>query len=71
MLYTAYELNRKAGAPVVAASQLTAQALQALSANANAFNALKSMSAFQALAANPSFAAAMGDARFAASLSNQ
>ena len=30
MLYTAYEFNRKAGAPVVAASQLTAQALHAL-----------------------------------------
>jgi polyhydroxyalkanoate depolymerase len=30
MLYTAYELNRKAGAPVVAATQLTARALQAL-----------------------------------------
>ncbi|TFV82792.1 polyhydroxyalkanoate depolymerase [Blastococcus sp. CT_GayMR20] len=30
MLCTAYELNRRAGAPVVAASQLTARALQAL-----------------------------------------
>jgi polyhydroxyalkanoate depolymerase len=30
MLYTAYELNRRAGAPLVAASRLTAQALQAL-----------------------------------------
>ena len=30
MLYTAYELNRRAGAPVVAASDLTARALHAL-----------------------------------------
>jgi poly(3-hydroxybutyrate) depolymerase len=30
MLYTAYELNRRAGAPVVVASQLTARALQSL-----------------------------------------
>jgi poly(3-hydroxybutyrate) depolymerase len=30
MLYTAYELNLRAGAPLVAASRLTAQALQAL-----------------------------------------
>jgi polyhydroxyalkanoate depolymerase len=30
MLYTAYELNRRAGAPVVAASRLTARALHAL-----------------------------------------
>jgi poly(3-hydroxybutyrate) depolymerase len=30
MLYTAYEFNRRAGAPVVAASQLTARALHAL-----------------------------------------
>ena len=30
MLYTAYELNRRAGAPVVAASELTARALHAL-----------------------------------------
>ncbi|CCG04407.1 polyhydroxyalkanoate depolymerase [Blastococcus saxobsidens] len=32
MLYTAYEWNRRAGAPVVAASQLTARALDALPA---------------------------------------
>src|SRR3982751_7069097 len=32
MLYTAYEMNRRAGAPVVAASELTARALQALPA---------------------------------------
>ena len=32
MLYTAYELNRRAGAPVVAASELTARALHALPA---------------------------------------
>ena len=30
MLYTAYEMNRRMGAPVVAASELTARALQAL-----------------------------------------
>ncbi|MCV2488282.1 polyhydroxyalkanoate depolymerase [Geodermatophilus sp. YIM 151500] len=32
MLYTAYEVNRRAGAPVVAASELTARALHALPA---------------------------------------
>src|SRR3954454_10281364 len=32
MLYTAYEMNRRAGAPVVAASELTARVLQALPA---------------------------------------
>jgi poly(3-hydroxybutyrate) depolymerase len=32
VLYTAYELNRRAGAPAVAASQLTAKALHALPA---------------------------------------
>src|SRR4051794_20297783 len=32
MLYTAYEMNRRAGAPVVAACELTARALQALPA---------------------------------------
>jgi polyhydroxyalkanoate depolymerase len=32
VLYTAYELNRRAGAPVVAASELTARALHALPA---------------------------------------
>ena len=32
MLYTAYEINRRAGAPVVAASGLTARALHALPA---------------------------------------
>src|SRR3954452_24656280 len=32
MLYTAYEMNRRAGAPVVAASELTARALQSLPA---------------------------------------
>jgi poly(3-hydroxybutyrate) depolymerase len=32
MLYTAYEMNRRAGAPVVAASEMTARALHALPA---------------------------------------
>ena len=32
MLYTAYEMNRRATAPVLAASELTARALHALPA---------------------------------------
>src|SRR5688572_9740491 len=45
MLYSAYEMNRRAGAPVVAASELTARALQALPAPIARTPALRHMRA--------------------------